>query len=68
MRDQGFTHIYGYFVHPIFAHGAHEIVQQNLFTKIFVTSTIPLEHPLSSSIEIIDISAQLAQEIKMSLR
>jgi ribose-phosphate pyrophosphokinase len=63
LKKFGFKKIYGYFIHPVLSDSALEKINESSFEKIFVSNTIPLQQQ-SSKIEVLDISALLAQAIE----
>lgn len=56
--EQGFSTIYGYFVHPVLAGPALERLQKSHFAKIFVSNTLPLSEQAHETgmIELFDVS------------
>lgn len=60
----GFKHVYGYFVHPVFARDARERIEKSLFKKIFVSNTIPLVEPAGGKVVVFDVTAALVASIK----
>lgn len=67
--ELGATAVHGYFVHPVLSADACERLQQTIFSKIFVTNSLPLNERVKdfkqdNKFFVIDISAQLADVLK----
>jgi ribose-phosphate pyrophosphokinase len=43
LKKRGFSHIWGYFVHPVFSGDAQEKVEQSVFEKVYVYDTISVQ-------------------------
>lgn len=63
LLEQGFSQVYGYFVHPVFSADAQHKIEKSRFTKIFVSNTISMRE-LKDKIEVFDIE----NEIVLALR
>ena len=61
LYKNGYTTIYGYFVHPVLSGGAQERITESSFTRVFVSNTIPLSICVPK-IKIFDI-AQVISEV-----
>lgn len=61
LHKQGYTSIYGYFVHPVLSGNARERIAASSFTQVFISNTIPLSS-CAPKIKIFDI-AQVISEV-----
>lgn len=64
LLQQGFTNVYGYFVHGVFSKNALERIDKSAFTKVFVSNTIEQVSSLPKKVEVFDVSNQVANVIK----
>ena len=66
LHDQGFSTMYGYFVHPVLAGPAIERVKESHFAKIFVGNTLPLSEQARSSefIQQFDVSDAIVAKLQ----
>lgn len=66
LHEQGFTKIYGYFVHPVLAGSALAWLPQSHFEKIFVSNTLSLSTEASATglIESFDVSAAITEKLQ----
>jgi ribose-phosphate pyrophosphokinase len=66
LHEQGFTMIYGYFVHPVLAGPALERLHESHFEKIFVGNTLPLspESCVTGFIESFDVSNAITEKLQ----
>jgi ribose-phosphate pyrophosphokinase len=64
--EQGFTTIYGYFVHPVLAGPALERLKESHFAKIFVSNTLPLSAQAYATglIELFDVSDPIIEKLQ----
>lgn len=60
LYKQGYTNIYGYFVHPVLSADAAQKIEASRFTKIFVSNSIPLLKSVPK-VEIFDIAKVIAE-------
>lgn len=66
--ELGSTAVHGYFVHPVLPGLALERIEGSIFSKVFVTNSLPLparpkDFTLGSKVKILDISGVIAQSI-----
>lgn len=66
LQQLGFQNIFGYFVHPVFSKDAQERIERSIFTKVFVSNTIPVRSRLHK-IGIFDVSAPIIEAINQLL-
>lgn len=64
LAEQGFTDIYGYFMHPVLSGYAAQMVQQSLFKHLYVSNSIELGNKLMPKCEVFDISELLVEQIR----
>ena len=64
----GYKKVYGYFMHPVLAGPAIERIEKSVFSKIFVSNTLPLlKAAMSPKIAVFDVSAILVTKINQLL-
>ena len=63
LHKKGFSHIVGYFIHPVLSEDAVQSIEHSYFDKIFVSNSIELVET-SEKIEQFDVSTVLAEKIK----
>ncbi len=64
LLNQGFSQVYGYFIHPVLSGNAIARIEQSKFSGIFVSNSIPLTQVVTK-IKIFDITDVLVQTIKI---
>lgn len=64
LHEQGYTAIYGYFIHPVLSGDALERIAASNFTKVFVSNTIPLPKSIPK-IKIFDIAHVISEVLSM---
>ncbi len=60
LKKRGFSHISGYFVHPVFAGDAQEKIERSVFEKVYIYDTIPC-HVRSRKIETLSAMSALSE-------
>ncbi|MCX5922385.1 MAG: ribose-phosphate pyrophosphokinase [Candidatus Dependentiae bacterium] len=63
LREQGFSTIYGYFVHPVLSGTAIDLLEKSHFTAVYVANTISLQKT-SPKIKQFDISSLIIDTLK----
>ncbi|MDR3549783.1 MAG: ribose-phosphate diphosphokinase, partial [Candidatus Babeliales bacterium] len=67
LHQNGFTQIYGYFVHPVLSDDCVSSVEHSYFDTLFVSNSIALEQE-SEKIKQFDISDLLAEKINQIVK
>lgn len=62
LKAQGFTQIYGIFVHPVFSGSAWHDMQQGIYDALYVSNTIDLQNS-SAMIRLFDLGPLIARQI-----
>lgn len=63
-KELGCRNLYGYFIHPVLAGDAYNCLDKSVFSKIFVTNTLPVA-ALTHKIELLDISAVISEALTL---
>jgi ribose-phosphate pyrophosphokinase len=66
LQQLGFQDIFGYFVHPVFSSDAQERIERSIFTKVFISNTIPLRSR-SQKIGVFDVSGPIIEALNQLL-
>jgi ribose-phosphate pyrophosphokinase len=64
LLHQGFSQVYGYFIHAVLSGNAISRIEHSNFSEVFVSNSIPLTQDVTK-IKIFDITNVLVQAIKM---
>lgn len=67
LQQLGFQNIFGYFVHPVFSGNAQERIERSMFTKVFVSNTIPVRTKNLHKIGIFDVSMPVIEAVQQLL-
>lgn len=66
LMQRGYSSLYGYFIHPVFAGNAVDLLHEGYFTRLYVSNTLPL--PVSirnhANVEQFDSSAVIITALK----